>query len=122
MSPFDILLVAHALADMILGQTEYEALNKAHKWWPCLRHAGKWTIVLAAASYLAGWRFQVAYALLLVLMGAAHAIIDRRWPIVWILRRVKGSINPQPWLVMWVDQVVHIVQCSILACGLAALS
>lgn len=116
MTPFSWLFVSHLVGDMIVGQTEYEALNKARLWRPCLTHALKWMLTLAVGAYLAGWRGEPFFAGMLLLMGALHAIIDRRWPTVWLLRHIKGvSGEPPGWLIMWVDQVLHVVQVAILA-------
>lgn len=115
MTPFSWLFVAHLVGDMLL-QTEHEAFNKATKWRPCLTHALKWTLALAAGAWLAGWRGDLGLATLLIAMGALHALTDRRWSVVWLVRHLKGvSGEPPGWLVMWVDQVLHVVQVAVLA-------
>lgn len=122
MTPFEILFVAHLVGDVLFGQTEYEAINKATRWRPCITHAAKWTLIIAAASIIAGWRGEVLFAASLFVMGVLHAIIDRRWPVVRLLRLVKGiTDDPPDWLVIWTDQVLHIVQIAILASRLQQL-
>lgn len=119
MTPFEWLLVGHLVGDMVIGQTEAEALNKSTNWRRCITHALKWTATLGVAAALAGWRGEPTFGLLLLVMGALHAVIDRRWPVVWVLRRVKGVTGDPPgWLVMWVDQVLHVVQVAVLALAL----
>lgn len=129
MTPFEYLFVAHFVGDIIL-QTDKEGLGKKTNWLLCLSHATKWTLTLLLASWLAVDALSWRYLLLLVAMGLLHALIDRRWMPVLVLRwkeylwvgdsRIaKGHEYPM-WLVIWVDQTLHLLQIATLAIALDA--
>jgi hypothetical protein len=133
LTPFEILFVAHLVGDWILAQTDWEAMNKARHWGACLSHAGKWTLVMALGVAIARGFTPAPLGLWAVVLanGGAHALIDRRTPVLWLMR-VKEYIpvgsymaraerrDPPFWLVICVDQVLHIVQVAILAIAVGA--
>lgn len=124
MTPFAWLLVGHFVGDILLGQTDYEAKNKVRDWLPCLTHALKWTIAVGIASLIAGWDGNAHYLGWLLIMGLLHAVIDRRWPVLWMVwlkeQLPLGGSKTVPkdypaFLMMWADQVLHLLQIAFLA-------
>lgn len=127
MTPFSWLLVGHFVGDMILGQTDYEATHKATHWLPCITHAAKWTIVLGLFAVFAGWTGSGTFLWWLLAMGVLHAVIDRRWPVRLIIKAKEyiplgrpSDKEPPAFLMMWVDQVLHLIQVAILAVALSS--
>lgn len=132
LTPFEKLLVAHLVGDWILAQTNWEAQNKAKDWFAAWSHAFKWTVAMFLGTYWAlGWPTSLPFMawLTVVLMGVLHAIIDRRWPVLWLMR-IKEYLpvgdpwvgGPSPpimtppfWLIICLDQVLHIVQVAVIA-------
>lgn len=90
------LLVAHNVGDHIV-QTDHQAANKAKSWPAMAGHVGGYTATSAGALGLVasatgtrfGWRGLLAG---LTFSAATHALIDRRWPVAWVLRKT-GSPN-----------------------------
>ena len=131
MTPFEKLLIAHLVGDWILAQTHWEAMNKAKNWFACISHAFKWTLaILFGLMWVIGSADIPTKAMgALLLMGVLHAIIDRRWPVLWLFRLkeylpfgdpwVGGpsplKLDPPMWLIICLDQVLHIVQVAIIA-------
>lgn len=94
------LAVGHNLADHVLGQTDRQAAGKsgpgAAGWGACLAHVGLYHVVLAGLMGVAWW----ALPLHLTWPGLAagfgwsavtHALLDRRWPVRWILERTGSG-------------------------------
>ncbi|MFJ1931644.1 hypothetical protein ACIPLC_15580 [Kitasatospora sp. NPDC086801] len=102
-----VLGVGHVLADHVLGQTDRQAARKAapsdeevaagvsprRGWGACLSHCLSYHLVLVG---LYG-AIRIAVPLPATALGsttalawsfATHAILDRRWPVRWILRRL----------------------------------
>ena len=109
MTVFEGLILSHLFGDWLL-QTEYEAMNKAlgrffntALWKHCLFYSASFVPVFVAFHLPWHW---------LLLIFASHLFIDRRWPIVWwistIKRTSKESVGKNFWLVVAVDQVVHV--------------
>lgn len=132
LTPFEKLLVAHLVGDWILAQTNWEAQNKAKDWWACWSHAFKWTVAMFLGVYWAlDWQTPLPFVawLTVVAMGALHAVIDRRWPVLWLMRTKEYlplgdplmggpsplTMNPPFWLIICLDQVLHIVQVAVIA-------
>lgn len=126
MTPFEWLLCGHLVGDWLL-QSDYEALNKGERWLPNITHVSKWTMSVAASAWVVGWRGEAGFLLWLLAMGVVHALVDRRWPTLWIIwlkermpmARPKEAREPPMFLVFCVDQVVHILQVAVLAVILA---
>lgn len=104
------LLVGHDLADHVIGQTDKQAENKGaptaaevaaganprRGWGQCLAHVAQYHLVLAAVLALM-W---AALPLPLDWPGLAagfawsagtHALLDRRWPVRWVLEHVGSQ-------------------------------
>lgn len=117
MSLFDRLLIAHLLGDWLF-QNEWQALNKERDWRAMAAHVAVYHLfALAALWSWAGFadpRVYVAVAALVL----THALIDRRRPVVRLMRALRIVVDREPdrWLVMAVDQSLHVVLL-----GLAAL-
>lgn len=89
-----LLLVAHNLADHVTGQTHAQALTKATPgragWLANLRHVAAYHVTLIALT-AAAWRLlplhitPLGAILALTWSAATHALLDRRWPVRWIL-------------------------------------
>ncbi len=112
--------MAHLVGDFLF-QTEYEALNKAAG--RCLNralltHCLKYTLAFTPLCLFGGlaWPWLAA-------IFAAHAFLDRRWPIIWWRRRVIGdseqAVKATFWLTVVIDQIFHLVVLAVI-CGLSA--
>src|SRR5690606_28965427 len=84
-TPFEWLLCGHLVGDWLL-QSDYEALNKGKRWLPNVVHAAKWTMSVGAAAWVVGWRGEAGFLTWLLVMGVIHALFDRRWPTLWLIR------------------------------------
>jgi hypothetical protein len=111
------LTAAHQLADHVLGQTDRQAVNKAKPGWAGWQHiAGHVFLYHAVMLFMLG---AARLALDLPISGfgtaagigfsmASHAIIDRRWPVRWILRRTGSAPFAETAHGMYVsDQALH---------------
>ena len=116
MSLFDKLLVAHLVGDWLL-QTEWQALNKAKNYRALFSHIGVYSIIMLSVLAI-DFGFQNIYVYLVVLMlGLSHALLDRRWPVIRFMKafRIIVEREPELWLVLAVDQVLHISFLAIAA-------
>jgi hypothetical protein len=125
--------VGHLFGDTIL-QSDTAAQGKgypsddrlaagAHPWtgWGhCLAHVGSY---LAAQAVMVAIVAQVVpmtwpgLAAALAVSGSTHAVIDRRWPVRWVIarKRCTGWADAH----FWIDQAMHWV-CLLVAAVLAA--
>ncbi|WP_430787063.1 DUF3307 domain-containing protein [Actinoplanes sp. G11-F43] len=89
-------------------------------WGHCLAHCGSY---LAAQAVMVAIVAQVVpmtwpgLAAALALSGCTHAVIDRRWPVRWVIarKRCTGWADSH----FWIDQAMHWV-CLLVAAVLAA--
>ena len=122
MTLFENLLMAHLAGDWIF-QTEWQALNKTRSWRALLAHVSAYHLlvlgILLSRFGLAEPRVYLAVALLAV----SHALLDRRDPLIWLMRKLRIVVEREPpfWLVMAVDQSVHILLLGLVAIQLTAL-
>ncbi|TBO57536.1 hypothetical protein EYS09_22255 [Streptomyces kasugaensis] len=99
-----VLSAGHALADHVLGQTDHQSARKAapsredvdrgvnprRGWGACLAHVAQYHLVLGALIAIA-WAVLplqmtwVGLAAGLVVSASTHALLDRRWPVRWLL-------------------------------------
>ena len=110
MTLFETLLIAHLCGDFIL-QTEWQALNKDHNWRAMLYHVATYhTIILAVLMYRFGFQNLLIYGVTGIL-AISHAIIDRRWPVLWWMKTYRLSVAwpPEKWLVIVIDQAIHVL-------------
>ena len=110
MTIFEMLVLAHLVGDWII-QTEYEAMNKVKGNFFNLalyKHCFMYTLCFVPVFLVAGINW---WWLLLVFWS--HMFLDRRWPVIWWIEKVKRTspetINNLFWLVIAVDQIMHIL-------------
>ncbi len=109
MTPFIWLLVAHLLGDWIF-QTDYQALNKARGGLnrALITHCLTYTLTFMPVFWLSG--ISLGW---LAFIFVAHVFIDRRAPVIWFLKRVKGmsdeALKKAFFMVIMTDQVIHVV-------------
>ncbi|MFE9795261.1 DUF3307 domain-containing protein [Streptomyces goshikiensis] len=127
-SLFVLLYVGHLLADYPF-QTDHQATHKAgcgrEGWTANLAHAATHVLIcgllLTIGSVALGWDLPFRPAALAVLLiGATHAFIDRRWPVAaWmrIARQTKWAANGGA---AHVDQTAHILVLTLVALTLSA--
>ena len=117
LSLFDYLFLSHFVGDYVL-QNGWQALNKAKGRFmnlPLITHCIMYTLSFVPAF----WNYGVS-AWWLVLIFGSHMIIDRRWPIIMFLKLKEGKLHdntfePPFWLVIMIDQIVHILILAIIA-------
>lgn len=117
MTILESLLLAHLLGDWLL-QTNWQAQNKARSWRAMLSHVVTYhVVVLAVLVVRFGFGNALVYAVV-VGLAVSHAFLDRRWPVLWLMKKLGvGSNNESDrWLAVMFDQSLHI---ELL--GLAAL-
>lgn len=117
MSVVPLVLAGHLLGDWII-QTDWQAANKASSWRAMHAHCLTYhtTLGVVVAPVWHDWRL----AVLLIASYATHAIIDRRWPVRWLLRTTGSpQFANQMWGVLAADQALHL---SILLIAVAVLA
>ena len=89
-------LVAHNVADHVFGQNDYQAANKMKPgrsgWSALLQHVFAYHIIMAVMWLFTMLTFDLSVSLLgfitaLLFSAVTHAILDRRWPVRWILEK-----------------------------------
>ncbi|OXY89154.1 DUF3307 domain-containing protein [Streptomyces sp. 2R] len=128
-SLFVLLYLGHLLADYPL-QTDHQAAHKADRcasgWAANLTHAATHVATCGAALALGVVVLDdVALSLPVVLValvwiGATHAFIDRRWPVLWWMRRTGSTAWIEHGGAAHVDQTAHILALVLAALALAA--
>jgi hypothetical protein len=116
MSLFDKLLVAHLVGDWLL-QTEWQALNKSKNNRALFSHISIYSLVIFGVLVITfGFRNPSIY-LMVLMLAVSHALLDLGWPVVHFMRRFRLIVDrpPERWLVMAVDQVLHIVLLAFAA-------
>lgn len=112
-----LVLVGHLVGDWIV-QTDWQAANKTTSWKANQQHMIGYHLALAAAV---AWA--VAWPLVLVIVGVSwstHAVIDRRWPVVWLMQHTgSGPFSQTTFGVIAVDQALHLSILATLAAVVA---
>lgn len=94
------LYAAHHLADHVLGQTDWQACNKARPGWrgwsANLAHVAQYHVVLVVALVAATALLDLPLTVLGAVLGlgfsaVTHAVLDRRWPVRWLLERTGSA-------------------------------
>lgn len=116
------MLLAHPVADYFV-QTDHQAQHKgltgarsAEGRWNAAKHAFTYTLTQLAAVVLmlAATGFTGSYGVVVVglmLNGATHYVIDRRWTLEVFARRVmrkSGWIDNDPGALPHLDQAAHL--------------
>jgi hypothetical protein len=128
---FATLYAGHMLADHVLGQTDRQALGKSAPGWRgwgwCLAHVAQYHLVLAAMLAVAGWVLTLPLSPVGVVAGlgfsaVTHAVLDRRWPVVWILRHTGSAPFAETEQGRYVaDQSLHVAALWVAALLIAAI-
>lgn len=94
------LAAGHQVADHVLGQTDRQAVGKAAPGWQGWRanlaHVAQYHAVLAAMLGAAWSLLDLSLSVGGVAAGlavsvATHAILDRRWPVRWLLEHTGSA-------------------------------
>ncbi|MCA2219516.1 DUF3307 domain-containing protein [Jidongwangia harbinensis] len=94
------LYAAHQLADHVLGQTDHQAANKAAPGWTGWRHnayhVGLYHLVMTAMLLTAVAVLDLPLTATGLAAGigfsaVTHAILDRRWPVRWLLEHTRSK-------------------------------
>ncbi|OXY92981.1 DUF3307 domain-containing protein [Streptomyces sp. 2R] len=128
-SLFVLLYLGHLLADYPL-QSDRQAARKADRspsgWAANLTHAATHVATCGAALALGAVvlddvTLSLPVALVaLVWIGSTHAFIDRRWPVLWWMRRTGSTAWIEHGGAAHVDQTAHILALVLAALALAA--
>lgn len=120
MSLFDWLVIGHLVGDFLL-QTDNMARYKPQQWPWMLRHIACYMIGMCLIIALFSWQRSVplwAALVAVVFIVVTHIILDRRACTArWM--QLVGMSPEQTWLLIVVDQVLHLVTLAIVAQGLA---
>ncbi|MFE6868336.1 DUF3307 domain-containing protein [Kitasatospora sp. NPDC057692] len=113
---FILLYIAHLTADYAL-QTDHQAAHKALPGWAGWRanlfhaavHIGAAAALLRLGAAALGLHpTTAALAVAYLWLGTTHAIIDRRWPVLWWMRTTGSADYIQHGGAAHVDQTAHI--------------
>lgn len=136
-----LLLVAHNLADHVTGQCDWQAAGKgaptpeevaagAHPrrgWLPNLAHVAQYHLTVIVLGFLAWLVLPVQWsptgvAAALAWSGGTHALVDRRWPVRWILESTGSRAFARLDTGMYAaDQALHHFALGVSAVLLAVL-
>jgi hypothetical protein len=120
MTLFDKLLVAHLVGDWLL-QTEWQALNKGQNYRALFSHIGIYSLIIFGVLVIDfGFQYINVY-LAVAILALAHAFLDRGWPVVRFMKTFRLIVEREPerWLMMAVDQSIHILLLAIAALALS---
>ena len=119
MSLFDTLLIAHLVGDWLL-QSEWMALEKQRNWGAMIAHVAVYHALVLVVLLVGVHGRGVEVVAAVLLLALSHAWLDRGWPVVGLMRamRIVRVREPERWLVMVIDQVLHV---SLLALAAAWL-
>jgi len=122
MTIFEVLLMAHLIGDWLL-QTEWQAKNKEYNWMALVIHILIYHIIIVLALVIF-FNFDKIMLLWIVLsMAVIHAILDRRKSVIWLMKtlRITAEREPSGWLLIAVDQSLHLLLLGIVAQILSTL-
>ena len=115
-----VMYAAHNVADHVFGQTDKVAANKSKPgrvgWLAILQHVASYHIVMLVMLWITFIAVDVSVSLPGLIAGllfsaVTHAILDRRWPVKWILERTGSPAFAQltqPLCGMYLaDQALH---------------
>ena len=121
MTIFESLFLAHLVGDWLL-QNEWQAVNKRKRWQALISHVVIYHMVVLAVLVLR-FGFQNANVYIAVaFLAVTHAILDLRRPVEWFIRTFRLSANRDLdlWLVIVVDQSIHLVLLGLTALYLSS--
>lgn len=115
MNVFEMLVLAHFIADWLL-QSEYQATEKFNgKFFnsALITHCMVYTLCFVPVFWIAHLNW-----LWLLPIFWSHMFLDRRWPVKWWIRNVMRTsdetIEKLFWLVIVVDQVMHVLILALI--------
>jgi hypothetical protein len=109
MTLFEYLFMAHLLGDWLL-QTEWQAENKRTRWRALFTHIVVYhAVVLAVLLWQAGPARPLLFAVVLFL-AVTHTLLDH-FTVVPLMRALRITVKREPerWLMVAVDQSVHLL-------------
>jgi hypothetical protein len=102
-----LVLWAHLVGDFVV-QTDWQATRKAHCWRAMTGHLLGYHVPLMVVAVYA-WGLSVPTTVFLAISVGTHAVIDRRWLVVWLMRSTgSGGFSQQAEGRLVVDQVCHL--------------
>lgn len=114
------MYAAHQVADHVFGQTDSQAANKAKAgvvgWSAIMGHVLQYHLVMIAMLFVTFNALNLpitvlGFILAITFSAATHAILDRRWPVKWILEHTGSpefAKMQQPLCGMYLaDQGLH---------------
>lgn len=133
-----VILAGHLLGDWVV-QTDYQANMKVRpsfvaaqqqrnsranvrwqrhlnwlSWTANQMHMATYHLTLAVLVVPFWWSWRLA-----VLVGVSwvtHSFIDRRWPVIWLLRHTgSAAFSTQTWGVLCADQALHLTVLAVTA-------
>ncbi len=106
MLPIAAVLCGHFIGDWIV-QTDWQAANKMTSWKANQQHMLGYHMTLALFIAFTGlWLWAAA---VLAVSWATHSVIDRRWPVVWLMQHTGSRPFSQTTFgVVAVDQALHL--------------
>lgn len=121
---FLMLFVAHLVGDFLV-QTDHQAANKTTSWRANQAHMLTYHLTLYLSWILYAWQrvpgyfttigwssgFNLRIALCLLFVSwPIHSLLDRRWPVKWLMRHTRHSAFAETTLgvLMW-DQILHVL-------------
>lgn len=114
------LLAGHMLGDRVV-QTDHQAKNKMTSWRANQAHVATYHLTLLTALVYPLWgrvtsaltvRLLVAFAF----SWALHSLIDRRWPVRWLVRVTGSPEFAQTTLgILAADQALHVATLAVMA-------
>jgi hypothetical protein len=129
------LYAGHQLADHVLGQTDRQAREKTLPGWSgwraCLEHVAQYHLVLTVMLGAVWMVLALPLSPLGVLAGLwvsgiTHALLDRRWPVRWLLQHTgspefASPDHPLPGMYL-ADQATHIACLWVAALIMVAVA
>ena len=112
---FALLLAGHLIGDWVV-QSDAQARFKTTRWGANLGHVLTYHLTIFAFLLVGGvWSWSLFWGLVFVSVPT-HAVIDRRWPVEWLLRHT-GSVDfaKTPLGILTADQALHIAILALIA-------
>jgi hypothetical protein len=110
------LLAGHLLGDWVV-QTDWQAANKMSSWRANQMHIATYHLTLLATLVYPLWsHFQtVQLVVAFALSWALHSLIDRRWPVRWVMRVTGSKAFAETTLgILSVDQSLHVATLALM--------
>ena len=113
MTLLPLLLAGHLIGDWVV-QTDWQAANKTSSWKANQQHMLGYHLALGALVALAVSPASVA--VVLAVSWSTHSVIDRRWPVIRLMRATGSAPFSQTTFgVVAVDQALHLSILCLLA-------